>query len=117
MAAFLYLIGIISGGGGIVIALGILSWQSVIWLKEGLWPLLTVQDGFNYYQVDPPSSQWVGLEKIILGTLEFPLSVGVFVVGVSLGSVAMHYAGRIETRDRERKNAGRYKEWQKDRLQ
>jgi hypothetical protein len=110
MAAFLYLVGTISGGGGIVIALGILAWQSLIWLQVGTWPPLTIGDGFSYYQTDPPSGQWVGLEKIILSVLNLPLSLSVFLVGVALAAFVMYYAEKIETYKREQRNAARAKE-------
>ncbi len=85
-------------GGMIVIAgIGLLSYQSFLWLQSGVWteyPMLAV---FNFLFENTPLHQWiinpeswVGMQKLILWFLEtIPVSIALMVPGVSLAITAM----------------------------
>jgi hypothetical protein len=102
MAGFLWSISALFGLGGMLLAITIIGWQSFVWLKSGKWPLLLVQDAFTYISIDPPSTDWVGLQKLITDVLESSLSVGVFVGGLVVGIISASCAETLENYERER---------------
>ena len=79
-------------GLGLLSILTIPGWQVFNWLQTGAWypiPLLVLlqRSGISPYMTD-----WVGIQKIISGTLEMPLALallflaeGVAVVFLALG--------------------------------
>ena len=88
----------IGGFGGIILVagMGLLSYQSFIWLQSGIWneyPMLIV---FNFifenttihqWLINPES--WIGVQKILLWSLEsIPLSLALMVPGLSIGLTA-----------------------------
>ena len=80
-------------GGMILIAgMGLLSYQSFIWLQSGVWneyPMLTVfnfifeNTAIHQWLMNPES--WIGIEKLLLWLLETtPVSLALMVPGVSI---------------------------------
>lgn len=85
--------------GGLVLlaGIGLLAYQSILWLQNGVWteyPLLTV---FNFlfentplhqWLVDPDS--WMGMQKLFLWILEsIPVSLALMVPGFSITLMAV----------------------------
>lgn len=63
----------LAGFAGWLALLGIPAWQSLVWLKTGFWPSLTVAD-FCQWAGWYPTSAWGGVEQIISWFLTWPLS-------------------------------------------
>lgn len=80
--------------GGIILlaGIGLLSYQSFLWLQSGVWteyPLLTVfnfifeNTAFHQWMVNPES--WIGMQKLFLWFLEsIPVSIALMVPGFSI---------------------------------
>ena len=63
----------------------ILLWQSVRWLKVGVWHNLVVMDALRDLEISPPAVGWVGVQRLINPIVEHcPLSIAVFVLGAML---------------------------------
>ncbi|MFT4578767.1 MAG: hypothetical protein ACI9UO_001592 [Nitrospinales bacterium] len=84
-------------GGMILLAgIGLLSYQSFLWLQSGVWteyPMLTV---FNFLFENTPLHQWIvtpeswiGMQKLLLWVLEsIPVSLALMVPGFSITIMA-----------------------------
>jgi len=84
--------------GGIILlaGIGLLSYQSFLWLQSGVWteyPLLTVfnflfeNTAFHQWMVNPES--WIGMQKLFLWFLEsIPVSLALMVPGFSIAFLA-----------------------------
>jgi hypothetical protein len=93
--------------GGFLISGGILAWQVLHWLKFGFAPDVPIAYGFDYFQIHYPVVAWVGAQKIINESLRWPLSLGVFGVGVLVGWFFI-YLGQDDEREKMmRKNKTR----------
>lgn len=91
------LISIAVFGGMILLAgIGLLSYQSLLWLQSGVWteyPMLTV---FNFLFENTPLHQWIvnpeswiGMQKLLLWVLEsMPISLALMVPGFSITIMA-----------------------------
>jgi hypothetical protein len=91
------LISIAVFGGMILLAgIGLLSYQSLLWLQSGVWteyPMLTV---FNFLFENTPLHQWIvnpeswiGVQKLLLWFLEsIPVSLALMVPGFSITIMA-----------------------------
>jgi hypothetical protein len=84
-------------GGMILLAgIGLLSYQSLLWLQSGVWteyPLLTVfnflfeNTALHQWIVNPES--WIGMQKMLLWGLEsIPVSLALMVPGFSITIMA-----------------------------
>ena len=84
-------------GGMILIAgMGLLSYQSFIWLQSGVWneyPMLTVfnfifeNTAIHQWLMNPES--WIGIQKLLLWLLETtPVSLALMVPGFSIAVTA-----------------------------
>ena len=84
-------------GGIILIAgMGLLSYQSFIWLQSGVWneyPMLTVfnfifeNTSIHQWLMNPES--WIGIQKLLLWLLETtPVSLALMVPGFSIALTA-----------------------------
>jgi hypothetical protein len=60
---------------------GIVVYQVFIWLQTGVWPALRVIDACIFLGFFP-TSDWVGLQKIINWIATWPLSHGLMVAAV-----------------------------------
>ncbi|MBC8283822.1 MAG: hypothetical protein H8E32_08425 [Nitrospinae bacterium] len=76
--------------------IGLLGYQSLLWLQNGVWteyPLLTI---FNFLFENTPLHQWIinpeswiGMQKLILWFLEsIPVSIALMVPGFSIAITA-----------------------------
>ncbi len=84
--------------GGIILlaGIGLLSYQSFLWLQNGVWteyPMLVVFDflfentAIHQWMSHPES--WVGMQKLFLWTLEsIPVSLALMVPGFSIAFTA-----------------------------
>lgn len=64
-------------------AAGIIVYQVIIFLRDGVWPALSAIDALIYYEAPwalAPTS-WFGLYKVLQAT---PLSAGLLVLGVAM---------------------------------
>ncbi len=84
-------------GGMILLAgIGLLSYQSFLWLQSGVWteyPMLTVfnflfeNTSLHQWMVTPES--WIGMQKLLLWILEsIPVSLALMVPGFSITIMA-----------------------------
>ncbi len=60
------------------LALALVLWQSYVWLKTAEWPPYTLRT----IGMDPPVSDWQGLNQIVLYVYGAPLSLLLMVVGM-----------------------------------
>lgn len=91
------LLSVAAFGGLILLAgIGLLSYQSLLWLQSGVWteyPMLTV---FNFLFENTPLHQWIinpeswiGMQKLLLWVLEStPVSLALMVPGFSISLMA-----------------------------
>jgi hypothetical protein len=84
------------GGVILLVGIGLLSYQSLLWLQTGVWteyPMLTV---FNFLFENTPLHQWmvtpeswIGMQKLLLWVLEsIPVSLVLMVPGFSITIMA-----------------------------
>ncbi len=59
---------------------GILVWQGYSWLKTGLWTALQISTTFRYFEWPVPSTNGLGVQKIIDWVFDIPTSLAVFVL-------------------------------------
>jgi hypothetical protein len=59
---------------------GVLAWQGYSWLRTGVWTALPLSKTFQYFDWPMPSTNWLGLQKMIDWVLDIPTSFAVFVV-------------------------------------
>lgn len=76
---------------GLLSCLGILLWQSYIWLKAGYWRPLSFHLVFTFIGLDfnfvyNPRG-WFGLAKLVQKILELPLSVGFPLTLILIGHI------------------------------
>ena len=105
MVGFFWIGSILSILGGVIIAVAIVSWQIIQWLKYGFWPPLPLQTAFNYMELPLPVTSWIGANHLIQGVLQWPLSLSLF---IALTIVAMFFtkiATTIEKNESARKRA------------
>src|SRR5215831_1700830 len=83
VVALVSFVGLLAGFiGGFII----LFWESVHWLKFGVWPNLVVMDALRALDISHPAVKWVGVQKLIDSIIDdCPLSLGLMVLGVMLG--------------------------------
>ena len=81
--AELWIGGVVMAAGVILIlsAPGILLYQAVLWLRDGFWTPLPCRVLWYALGGGEPSISWLGVQRLALGALEAPLSLGVFLVG------------------------------------
>ena len=100
MAGICFTLGVSCFASGLVMAIGILALQALHWLKFGFSPDIPISYAFDYFQIRYPVVEWVGAQKIINEVLRWPLSLGIFGVGVLVGWFFISLgkdAGREET--------------------
>lgn len=61
----------------------VLAWQGYSWLRTGIWTALPVSRAFIYFEWLMPSTNWVGLQKIIDWIFDIPTSLVVFVLSIA----------------------------------
>jgi hypothetical protein len=69
----------------ILIGPAILCWQGYSWLRTGLWTALPISTTFRYFEWPIPSTNWLGLQKIIDSVFDIPTSFAVFVLSIVIG--------------------------------
>jgi hypothetical protein len=91
---------------GIIVLLGVacflagilsLVYETFFWLRYGFWLELEFEYLFYWARLAPPVVSWVGIQKIIIAVLRWPLWAGLVVSGLSIGLVAVAF-GRFTTR-------------------
>ena len=80
--------------GSALVAGGVISAQSLHWLRAASWPAWTLIDGLEFARLPTPTSNWLGVEKILSWLLTFPLSLALLLSGFAL-AVAVVSIGRI----------------------
>lgn len=75
---------------GFLGAIGLLGWQSFMWLKLGEWPTVQLRHLTKGNTI--VRSDWVGVQTIIEEILSAPLSVTIFLIG-GLASVCFNKIG------------------------
>jgi len=114
MAGFLHGIAVLSWLSGFLGAMCILVWQSLEWLRNGVLPLLPIQAALDSLEVQLPKTSWVGLQQIVDGITQWPLSLGLFVCGTVLGLIVTFFASDAERRELDRDEQARKKRRQID---
>jgi hypothetical protein len=66
----------------ILTAPAILAWQGYSWLRTGVWTALPISKTFTYFEWSLPSTNWVGLQKIIDWVFDIPTSMAVFTLSL-----------------------------------
>lgn len=104
MANFWYALAAGCGVGTVVISVGILAWQAFQWLEFGIWLEVPAHYALDYFQLPYPVVSWVGVQKMIDGFLQWPLSVAIFVVGMGLAWLFGIFGSDAEKEEMRRKN-------------
>ncbi len=60
----------------------ILALQAVLWLRDGFWTPLELRALWGVVGGPEPAFAWLGVQRIALGILSFPLGLGLFLVGL-----------------------------------
>ena len=85
-----------AGGLFVLAAMGFsavtVSWQTLHWLKHGVWEAWPLHRAFRHLGVLIPSSEWKGVNIVWDYILGCPISVVVpavlFLIGMALASIA-----------------------------
>nr|WP_312296111.1 hypothetical protein [Brevundimonas diminuta] len=62
----------------------ILAWQSLHWLKFGVWEPWSVWRGVGYLGWSPPEMEWIGAKKVLWWLLDLPLSLAIPLLAMAL---------------------------------
>lgn len=71
-----------SGLLSILAGLGVLALQIVLWLKDGFWTPAELRVVWELVGGSEPAFAWLGVQRIALGILGFPLALGLFLIGL-----------------------------------
>jgi len=85
--------------GGLAGAL-IPAWQALGWLRTGFWYPISAGSALAEIGLSPYVTDWVGVQRIILGLLEGPLSLVLFLMGACLGASIAWLASRLSRQGR-----------------
>lgn len=79
--------GIIAVGiAGVFASFAVVSWQSILWLRQGDWPRITILDVWHWAGLAyPDSTGWFGVDKMIGWTLDSSLSAALLWGGLAVG--------------------------------
>ena len=84
---------------GFLGAIGLLGWQTFVWLKLGEWPIVQLRHLINGNRI--VSSDWVGLLTIIEGVLSAPLSAIIFLIGGLASFCLQKFGHQYESNSRK----------------
>ncbi|MGY4227758.1 hypothetical protein ACVMIH_005119 [Bradyrhizobium sp. USDA 4503] len=80
--------GLVVAIGGVVIGLcgpAVIAYQGLLWLQNGVWTPFAIRDALAIIHlgatIPDPSLSWIGVQKIVVWLLDFPLSIGLIVSG------------------------------------
>ena len=77
----------------------VVGFQGIHWFREGYWPPVNIRDGlsvFNHWQpIRNPFWEWQGVQKLIVWVLDVPLSIGLIVLGCTIGALGLHSADKV----------------------
>ena len=57
--------------------------QAFEWLKLGHWQNVSLFDALWYFHISPPMTDWIAIQRF----LDWPVSVSIFAIGISVWSV------------------------------
>ncbi|MGY2987754.1 hypothetical protein [Bradyrhizobium sp. USDA 4508] len=57
----------------VLLALSLPAYQSFLWLQTGAWTPLPISQGMQFLGWRLPSTDWIGLQKILAWLLDLPL--------------------------------------------
>ena len=90
MGRFCSAIASMLGAGGFLLALAIVGWQTIQWLKVGAWSPLAVNDALVLLGIARPTFPWLGLQTLADSLVyECPLSLGIFAAALSIALLAV----------------------------
>jgi hypothetical protein len=84
------------GLAGILGAIAIVVGQCLSWLQFDTWPEVPILHGVVAFGLRAPTSAWPGIQKVINGVMDLPLSVAVLLVGVGLRQIFKLWAARYQ---------------------
>ena len=102
MAPILYFAAFLTTITGFFIAGCIVAWQALRWLRFGVWSEPTARDILDWASIPAPSFQWIGVQRIVDGTLALPASVAIVSAFLIIGGVIWLFAADNEQRDDQR---------------
>jgi hypothetical protein len=62
--------------------IAVLGYQLILWLRDGAWTSFDLRLAWEGINGHPPAFKWLGVQRIVDGFLELPLSLGFFVFGI-----------------------------------
>jgi hypothetical protein len=89
------------GLAGILGALAIVVGQYLSWLQFDTWPDVPILRGVVAFGLRPPTSAWPGIQKVINGVMDLPLSVAVLLIGIGLRQFFKILAAQYQPRERQ----------------
>ena len=87
-----------AGLGTFMGGLLVLSYQCVLWLRDGAWTPLELQLVWHWSGRNPPAVEWQGVQKIIDWFLFSPLSSFLVGLGIILAWLGMVTIERAQNR-------------------
>jgi hypothetical protein len=72
------------GGLTMLAGPGVLLYQIVLWLRDGVWTPLQVRLVWQELEWPEPAFEWLGVQRIANGMLDLPFSLGIFLVGIGI---------------------------------
>jgi hypothetical protein len=75
---------IVVGLCGAAFAIAVLAYQCILWLRDGAWSSFDLRFAWEAVNGPPPAFKWLGVQKIVDGLLDLPLSLGFFVLGIAV---------------------------------
>ena len=90
-------LGFVLIGSGLLVAIGVLAYQGIQWLRLAVWTPLPLALAWDAASIPRPHVTWLGVQTILDWVLDLPLSflsLGVVLIGFLLVSVGvvMHTA-------------------------
>jgi len=79
------------------LAVGILGWQAIGWLKDGHWSTMPLSETLMHFGLSAPKGiSWIGVQKIVDSLLDWPISLYCFGVGVAVFLYAIVLGEELE---------------------
>jgi hypothetical protein len=78
----------------VLLGLGIIACQALIWLQLGHWTSVEIRDGLRWLSFPDPAFEWRGVQKIAIWLLECPLSMASIFLGMALWFIGLPMVGK-----------------------
>jgi hypothetical protein len=82
---------------GFLAALGSLlipAWQTLTWLRYGLWPALPLTATWRAFGWPFPKTDWIDMQRGLLWVFDLPTTLIVFILGIVVFAYGLRIAAK-----------------------